>query len=293
MVRCAVVGSPVAHSLSPVLHRAGYAAHGLDWSYQAVEVDADGLPDFLAGLDESWRGLSLTMPLKRAVLPHLDRTSETAGLAGAVNTLLIDGGRRVGHNTDVPGAVAAIRERLDGPLDEVELVGGGATAASIVVALAQLGVRRLAVAVRDVTRARRTVDLAVRLLGAHAVRTRDLAEYAATPEPVDLLVCTLPAPAQNPRLLAGVAQARCVFDVAYDPWPTPLAAVAMERGVPVVSGLDLLVHQAVPQFELMTGLPAPMREMRAAAGAALTARGAVGPRFGPQPQRPGAAGCGS
>ena len=111
--RCAVLGSPIAHSLSPVLHRAAYDALGLDWSYDAVEVSEDGLPGFLDGLDGSWRGLSLTMPLKRTVVPLLDEMSARAAQARAANTVVLDAGRRVGHNTDIPGAVAAIRERTD------------------------------------------------------------------------------------------------------------------------------------------------------------------------------------
>ena len=109
--RCGVLGDPIAHSLSPVLHRAAYAALGLDWSYDAHRVAAGGLEPFVAGLDASWRGLSLTMPLKREALALADRVTDRARLAGAVNTLLLEGDERVGDNTDLPGAVAAIRER--------------------------------------------------------------------------------------------------------------------------------------------------------------------------------------
>src|SRR3954453_12117135 len=155
--RCAVLGSPIGHSLSPVLHRAAYAAEGLDWSYEAIEVTEEGLPAFLDDLDGSWRGLSLTMPLKRAVVPLLDSLSGRAAQAGAVNTVLFDGGARVGHNTDIPGAAAALTERWDGPLRTAVVVGGGATAASVLLALADLGCERATILVRDPGRAEDTV----------------------------------------------------------------------------------------------------------------------------------------
>src|SRR5690242_203392 len=114
--RCAVLGSPIAHSLSPVLHRAAYAELGLDWAYDAVELAADDLRVFLDGLTPEWRGLSLTMPLKREVLPLLDDVDARARQAGGANTVVLEGGRRAGHNTDVPGAVAALQERWQGPV---------------------------------------------------------------------------------------------------------------------------------------------------------------------------------
>src|SRR3954453_16390356 len=137
--RCAVLGTPIEHSLSPVLHRAAYRELGVDWSYDAVQLTEPGLEEFLEGLDDSWRGLSLTMPLKRAVVPLLDEVSEIVSLAGAANTLLLDAGRRSGDNTDVPGAVSALRERWDGAVTSAVVLGGGATAAAVGLALAELG----------------------------------------------------------------------------------------------------------------------------------------------------------
>src|SRR5207253_2797892 len=138
--RAAVLGSPVAHSLSPVLHRAAYAELGMsDWCYDAYDVDEARLAGFVEGLDASWAGLSLTMPLKRAVLPLLDDCSEVVRATGAANTLGRRGGRRVGDNTDVPGLVAALRERGVGLAERPLVLGGGATAASAVASLAQLG----------------------------------------------------------------------------------------------------------------------------------------------------------
>jgi shikimate dehydrogenase len=262
--RCAVLGSPIAHSLSPVLHRAAYAELGLDWEYDAVEVREDGLAAFLDGLDGSWAGLSLTMPLKRAVMPLLDEASDRAAQAGAANTVVLDAGRRVGHNTDVPGAVAAITERYDGPLGSATVIGGGATATSVLLALADLGCASATLLVREPSRAAETLEAVARHPRAPRVEVCPLDEAGDRGEPGDVLVSTIPAAAQTPALVALAQRAGVVFEVLYDPWPTPLAGAARRHGRPLVSGLDLLVHQAALQVELMTGLPAPLAAMRAA-----------------------------
>lgn len=108
-MRCAVLGSPVAHSLSPVMHRAAYLELGVDWDYEAIEVGEDELAPFLDGLDDTWRGLSVTAPLKRRLVALLDDVSEDAELLGVANTVLL-GDERIGHNTDVPGGLNALRE---------------------------------------------------------------------------------------------------------------------------------------------------------------------------------------
>ena len=261
-MRCAVLGRPIGHSLSPTLHRAGYAAVGLDWTYDAVDVGNDELAEFLDGLTDDWRGLSLTMPLKRTAVPLVDELTERAVQAQAANTVILDGGRRIGHNTDIPGAAAAIRERYDGPVDTATVIGGGATAASVLLALADLGCRRAHLVVRSEERAAETLAAAGR--------------HPHPPEisfdPVgrsDIVVSTIPAEAQDAGVLAYARPAACVFEVLYHPWPTPLAAMASDEGKTLVGGLDLLVHQAALQFTLMTGHDAPLAEMRAAGEAAL------------------------
>ena len=270
-MRCAVLGSPIAHSLSPALHRAAYAELGLDGSYDAVEVTEAGLPDFLAGLDGSWRGLSLTMPLKRAVVPLLDAMSPRAEQARAVNTVVLDGGRRTGHNTDIPGAAAALRERHAGPVRSATVLGGGATAASVLLALADLGCERATLAVRDPARAAETVEVARSHAQAPVVDVVRLG--ADRVQDVDVLVSTVPAAAQDAWVLSLLGRATLLFEVLYDPWPTPLVAAARTDGMPVVGGLDLLVHQAALQVVLMTGAAeAPLAAMRAAGEVALAHR---------------------
>lgn len=253
--RCGVLGRPIAHSLSPALHRAAYASLGLDWEYDAHDVGEDDLAAFLGGLDDAWRGLSLTMPLKRAVLPLLDEVSETARLAGGANTVVLDEGRLVGDNTDVPGVVGALTERLGGPPGSAIVLGGGATAASVLLALAELGCSHATLLVREPSRAAETVE------AVHRHRTPPLLTVARLEDldrrvvDADLLVSTIPAEAQGQGVLGAAAQVGAVFEVVYDPWPTPLAETALSVGLPLVDGLDLLAHQAVLQVALMTGAP--------------------------------------
>jgi shikimate dehydrogenase len=263
-VKCAVLGDPISHSLSPVLHRAAYDATGLDWTYDAVRVRAGGLADHLAGLDASWRGLSLTMPLKREAMRLADTVSARAALVGAANTLVLVDGEAHADNTDLPGAAAAIRERYAGPVTGATILGAGATAASVGLALCDLGARSVLLLSRDPTRAAETVAALERHPAGPVVEVGSL---AADHPRGDVLVSTIPATAQAPDLVARCESAEVVFDVVYDPWPTPLAAAAGDRVL--VGGLDLLVHQAALQFEVFSGLPAPLERMRDAGLQAL------------------------
>ncbi|GAA2053112.1 shikimate dehydrogenase [Catenulispora yoronensis] len=268
----AVLGSPIAHSLSPVLHRAAYAALGLtDWSYDAHDVDEASLPAFVAGLDASWAGLSLTMPLKRAIIPLLDEVSATARAVEAVNTVLFRAdGSRAGTNTDVPGLVNALAERAVTRTTSAAVLGAGATAASALSALSGITKGDVEVYIRN--RARDTEVHAIAEAVGTTVRIRD---WSAAPEAfaTELVIATTPIGATDDLAAAVPAGPGTLFDVLYHPWPTPLAAAWSARGGTVLGGLDLLVHQAVLQVELMTGLsPAPLAAMRAAGEAALAGR---------------------
>ena len=266
-MRCAVLGDPIGHSLSPVLHRAAYDALGLDWTYEAVRVPAGGLASYVGGLDATWRGLSLTMPLKREVIPLLDTRDRWVEATGVANTLLLDEHGRHGLNTDVPGAEAALREATTEPLRTAVVLGGGATAASVLLALGELGCTYARVAQREPARAAETVRVGV-AAGVEVEVTR-LGEPVGD---VDVVVSTIPAAAQTADLVAGWV-APVVFDVVYDPWPTPLASAADHAGSVVVRGLDLLLWQAVDQVRAMTGrFDVPVDAMREAGERALAAR---------------------
>jgi shikimate dehydrogenase len=278
--RAAVLGSPIAHSLSPVLHRAAYAALGLDgWTYTAIECDEAGLPALLASLDGQWAGLSLTMPLKRAVLPLLDHTEPLAAAAGGANTVVFTGGLRHGFNTDVPGMVAALAQAGVTAPSGATILGAGATACAALAALGVLGLGAIGLAavvvqVRDQARAGDLLAAARRL--AVAVELRP---FGSPVRDGDLLISTVPAGAADfyaERAIDPRARPSVVLDVVYHPWPTPLARAAAQSGITVVSGFDLLLHQAARQVELMTGLhPAPLTPMRAAGQAELARRAAL------------------
>ncbi|MCC3770647.1 shikimate dehydrogenase [Streptomyces sp. UNOC14_S4] len=270
--RAAVLGSPIAHSLSPVLHRAAYAELGLEgWTYDRFEVDEAALPGFFEGLDGSWAGLSLTMPLKRAVVPLLDEVSVTAAAVEAVNTVVFtDDGRRVGDNTDVPGLIAALRERGVEETGRAAVLGAGATASSALAALGRICSGEVTVYVRSEARAAEMRQWGERL--GVAVTTADWSR-AAEAFTAPLVIATTPAGTTDALADAVPEHPGTLFDVLYEPWPTRLAAAWSARGGAVLGGLDLLVHQAVLQVERMTGrAPAPLAAMRAAGEAALAAR---------------------
>ncbi|MFJ3664235.1 shikimate dehydrogenase [Streptomyces sp. NPDC090119] len=270
--RAAVLGKPIAHSLSPVLHRAAYAELGLhDWSYDRFEVDEAGLPGFLDGLGPEWAGLSLTMPLKRAVMPLLDEVSETAASVDAVNTVVFtEDGRKVGDNTDIPGMVAALREHGIEEVESAAILGAGATASSALAALSRVCAGEVVVYVRSAARAAEMREWGERL--DVRVRTADWAD-AAEALRAPLVVATTPAGTADALATAVPERPATLFDVLYDPWPTELAARWSMFGGAVVGGLDLLVHQAVLQVERMTGhAPAPLEAMRHAGEKALAAR---------------------
>jgi shikimate dehydrogenase len=247
-----VLGSPIAHSLSPALHRAAYAALGLNWRYDAIEVTPEELPAFLDGLDSSWAGLSLTMPLKQAVLPLLHSSSELVQQVAAANTVLLPARR--GENTDVFGLVAALKEAGVRRVSNAVVLGGGATARSALAALAVLGCRTPTLVVRSP--ADETVAAAGRLGVTPTVRDWDPDVLTG----VELVVSTVPAGAAD-RFARYVSEVPVLLDVVYDPWPTALAAEC--RGT-VVSGATMLLHQAAAQVALMTGLEVPVGAMRAA-----------------------------
>ena len=269
--RAAVLGSPISHSLSPVLHRAAYASLGLDrWTYEAVEVrGAVGLREVLAG---EWAGLSLTMPLKRLVQPMLDVVTDLARDVGAVNTVTFTPAGRVGHNTDVEGIVRALGE---GGVTAVApgagcVVGGGATAASALAALAALGDRTPVVVVRDIARATDLLAAAQRLGSVPRL-------VAWEPGPLrtaEVVVSTVPTSAGDSVVgLVPVATGGVLLDVVYDPWPTALADAWLAAGGAVVGGFAMLLHQAVAQVRLMTGGDPRVDVMRAAGLAELAGRG--------------------
>jgi shikimate dehydrogenase len=256
-----------------VLHTAAYRELGLaGWSYQAIECTEAELPGLLDSLGPDWAGLSLTMPLKRAVLRLLDRVEQLAADIGGANTVIFEKAGRYGCNTDVPGMITAIEQAGRVSAGRALVLGGGATACAALAALRSLGAVQVTVAVRDQARSAKLLEVAGRLeLDVWLVPFGG----PGAPADCDVLISTVPALAADEyaaRLGAGELRAAAVLDVVYDPWPTRLAAAAHTTGSIVISGFDLLLYQAARQVELMTGRPAPVGAMRAAGQAALDRR---------------------
>ncbi|MGC5019502.1 shikimate dehydrogenase [Micromonospora sp. DT47] len=266
--RAAVLGKPIAHSLSPVIHQAGYAAAGLaGWSYTRIECAAAELPDLVAGLGPEWAGLSVTMPGKEAALAVADEAAPVAAAIGAANTLVRrPDGSWYADNTDVAGMVEVLTAAGVVPGATVTLLGAGGTARAALAACARLGagpvtvVARRPAAVDELWPVAEAVGVAMTGTGW---------ERAAAHTGADVVISTVPKGVADP--LADAVHwgpSTVLFDALYDPWPTPLAASALAAGRRVVSGLDLLLAQAVGQFEQFTGVPAPVDAMRQALVAA-------------------------
>lgn len=265
--RAALIGDPAAHSLSPAIHRAGYEANGLVWRYDAVTVPPEELDGFVrARLDDpAWAGLSVTAPHKEAILGY-GEADEPTRLVGGGNTLVFGAEPKV-YNTDVPGFVRAWRAHgLDAPRSAA-ILGNGATARSLVLALAGLEAREVVILARHPERAGAIVDLA-QMLGLYA----EVKLLGESPGPVDLVASTIPADATAAHAAPLVAESRVVFDAVYDPWPTPLGTAAEEAGRFSLNGLDLLAGQAVDQFYLLTGHQVTFEACRSAAGRELRRR---------------------
>lgn len=266
------MGHPVAHSLSPAIHRAAYAELGLDWTYERHDLLPHQYEAFVLSRDASWRGLSVTMPHKEATA-GLGSGDADVRLTGVANTLVWDDdGYRRSFNTDIPGLVDAVRAGTSAPPRAATILGTGATATSAVVAALRLGLGSVEILGRDADKADRLARWG-RSIGVPA-RAGTWGEAPAPPG--GLLVSTVPSAALDAVLdslgLGGARPPATVFDVIYDPWPTPLAVRARDSGLAVLSGLDLLVHQAVHQVRLMTGREVAAATLMSAARAELGRR---------------------
>jgi shikimate dehydrogenase len=278
--QAAVLGSPIDHSLSPVLHTAAYTALGLDdWCYDAIELTENTFPDWFSGLGPNWRGLSLTMPLKQVAMPLMDELSPLARTVGAVNTVTWDEGRRsYGDNTDVYGIVEALRSAGVSDVTRACVLGAGATACSAIAAVAELGCRSVQLQARSRGRAMQALVVAGRVGITASVSGLDQFRSALD---ADLLISTLPSGpagdwAQALRARGPFTPASVLLDVTYRPWPTDASSIWTAAGGTAVGGFEMLLHQAAAQVRLVTGRAAPIDAMRVAGEQALLA--AAGPR---------------
>jgi shikimate dehydrogenase len=272
-LRAAVLGHPIGHSKSPALHRAAYAYLGVDLGYSAIDVAEAALPAFMAqvreelGGEDGWRGLSVTMPLKSAMVEEVDEIRGIARTLGIVNTVAFEPGvgttRLVGYNTDVAGIVNALRHAGTADAPTAVVLGGGGTAAAAVAALEELGAPGAELFVRDVGRGAEARAAAAAL--GLPIQLLPLAGAAAAMAAADVVISTLPPRAADSlaaelaRELAGEGARKIpgvLLDVAYDPWPSRIASVWQDAGGIVVPGLEMLIYQAVEQVRHFTGLGA-------------------------------------
>lgn len=260
-LRAAVLGHPISHSKSPALHLAAYRQLGMEIGYMAIDVTEDTLPAFMEAVrsEEGWRGLSVTMPLKTAMVPEVDEVRGVAGILGVVNTVIFEGTgestRRIGYNTDVAGIVNALRNAGVVKAPAAVILGGGGTAAAAVAALKDLDAKHVDVFVRQVSRASeaRAAAAGVGL----DISVRPIAEAVSAMAAADVVISTLPPRAADGMAaeLAGLHAdtSGILLDVAYDPWPSRIAAAWHQGGGSVVPGLEMLLYQAVEQVRYFTG----------------------------------------
>lgn len=267
--RAGVVGSPITHSMSPVLHRAAYAALGLaDWTFDRAQVEAGGLSQHVGSLSEEWVGVAVTMPLKEEALALAVTRGDEAELAGAANTLTRGEHGWRADNTDVAGLEMALREAGLGEVGSAVIVGSGATARSALLALSRFGVHAVTFLVRDEVRPA-AAALAERL--GMTVSSRSYAQGPGAWGSPEVVISTVPSGATPPVDGWRLPQGCVVLDVVYAGWPTPWAAQWQSEGVTVARGDRMLLHQAVAQVQLMTGRNAPVALMGQALSTALRA----------------------
>ncbi|MBV8980063.1 MAG: shikimate dehydrogenase [Acidimicrobiia bacterium] len=267
----AVIGHPIHHSISPVIHNAAFRALDLDWVFTAFEVaPGRGAAAVDGARDLGLAGLSVTMPHKADVVRALDRLSPTAETLGAVNTIVRNGTREfVGDNTDGAGFLDALRkdEGFEPAGRRCLVVGAGGAARAVVVALAEAGASEVIVANRTVERAEEAASLAPNLARSGSPEEADAADLVVNATPQGMAGDrTLPVPASS------LGPGQLVVDLVYHPALTPLVEAARERGAAAANGLGMLIHQAAHAFRLWTGEDPPLEVMSAAALADLALR---------------------
>lgn len=265
-MKAAVLGKPVAHSLSPILHNSGYQAQGLEHTYERHEVDEAGLADFVAKVSDEWMGLSLTMPLKVAAFDVAEVLTPLVEISGSINTLVL-GEQIVAYNTDIYGIVQACLEAGLSDVQSCTIIGSGATARSAIVAARELGFSRIELIARN-PQAIAQCDAISSELGITFIAV-DPSESQW--QGSDLVVNTTPAGVADSLLTPTEKVSGLLLDVVYHPWPTKIAADWQSAGGLICPGYLMLLHQAIAQYELFTGESAPIPAMRSALIEAISA----------------------
>jgi shikimate dehydrogenase len=265
--QCCVIGHPIGHSRSPIIHGHWLAKHGIPGSYARLDVAPDELAAFTRAIREGvWRGANVTVPHKQAVTAHLDVLTEAASRLGAANTLFMDGNQLIGDNTDVAGFLAHLDQCAPGwdtKTQHALVLGAGGAARAIIYGLASRGVANFTVVNRDRARTAQLVaDLGVK------AEARDWVDASGGVAHADLIVNTTSLGMRGqpslPLDLSGLRPGTIVDDIVYVPLLTPLLLEAERRGARIVDGLGMLLHQAAPGFARWFGtMPVVTRELRA------------------------------
>ena len=280
VLRVGIIGYPIRHSISPVFQQAAFDCLSLEARYQAWEVEPGSLGQFIGGLRSAdTLGVNVTVPHKEAVMPHLDAIDEWARLAGAVNTIVNEGGKLRGYNTDGTGFIRALEQHghMSPEGLRVLIIGAGGSAKGVALALARRGAASVTIANRTLERAQRLAEL----IGAHGpvaeaiplVPGEALAHAAARS---DLMVnCTTlgmkhgPGEDISPLPAEYIPPSALVYDLVYNPPETPLLRDAGRAGASVLGGLPMLVYQGAASFKLWIGKEPPVEVMLKAAQGAL------------------------
>ncbi len=256
-----VAGSPIEHSLSPVMHKAGYEELKIDWDYFKVELTAGSFPDYVKNRDGNLIGMSLTMPLKEVALQIADSVTELATKVNSANTLLFKDGKVLAGNTDIYGIVAALQTNKNLDVTNPSVIGSGATARSAIAALSQLGANKVLICARNQTTSSQLINVAQSFgITPTEITWKDIHKALAA----STVISTLPSGAMDTYAAMGPEIPGSLLDVAYSPWPSKIALEWILRRGFVVSGLEMLLHQGLRQFELMTDKKAPAKQMREA-----------------------------
>jgi len=265
-IRAGVIGSPVEHSRSPMIHRAAAEATGVLLEYDAIDVKPGDLAAAIAMVRETnMRGLSVTMPHKEAVIGELDELTEVATLLGAVNHVTNNGGHLVGNNTDGDGFLLGLAHAhgIDVSGMHVAVFGAGGAARAIINACSRGGARKISVIARNVERARFAATVGGRVAAAASSSALQTADLVVNATPVGM--AGTPGMGQVPFEVHALADHAVVVDIVYDPVDTPLLRAAAARSLRAVDGLGMLAGQAAAQFSAWTGVEAPLDVMIVAA----------------------------
>ncbi len=251
MIRAAVLGSPISHSLSPILHKCAYELLGIAGSYEAIEIGPGGLAEFISSLDSTWNGLSLTMPLKEEALQVAGVIDPVATSISSANTLIQSGAGWQALSTDVNGFTFALEAHGITDYSQIGILGAGATARAAARAVARDGREIYVVRRASLKSARR--EEAMRRAGQGS--TMYFLDWGSNMAALDLLINTTPREVADDRsAYFDLRLGGTFFEALYDPWPTLLLASWRNQGFSTIDGIDLLVHQGIEQVALMTGI---------------------------------------